>query len=338
MKRPEIERALDAADPKIRCYLLYGPDESGSRALSARLGKAMGADAERIDIAPATLKADPARLADEAASTSLFGGARWIRVEGAGEESLAAVAALLDAAAAGNPVVLIGGALKKDAKLVRLIEGNPAAVGFLSRAPEGEEAARIATTIAREAGLRIDADLGRRLADASGGDRAILAGEIAKLALYVDATPEAAREATHADYDAIGADAGEADTAKLLDALFGGDEAGLAHELSHAAADGSDGITMVRAVLRRLLPMVAARAVMEGGASAPAAIDVAARHLFWRDKEVMARDLPRWSAIRLAAAVDRMSAMERTLKSSRGPGPIAANELLHAMARSARRR
>ena len=36
----------------------------------------MGAEAERVDLSGAELKADPARLADEAASISLFGGAR----------------------------------------------------------------------------------------------------------------------------------------------------------------------------------------------------------------------------------------------------------------------
>jgi len=30
-----LRRALDSADPDIRFYLLYGPDEAGSRALAA---------------------------------------------------------------------------------------------------------------------------------------------------------------------------------------------------------------------------------------------------------------------------------------------------------------
>ena len=81
-KSAAIERALDIADPSVRCYLLYGPDESGSRALAQRLVKALGPDAERIDIEAGRLASDPAILADEAASVSLFGGARHIRVEG----------------------------------------------------------------------------------------------------------------------------------------------------------------------------------------------------------------------------------------------------------------
>ena len=82
VKEPQITKALDNPDGTVRLYLLYGPDDSGSRALAARLERAMGPDAERIDLDGATLKEDPARLADEAASFSLFGDKRHIRVTG----------------------------------------------------------------------------------------------------------------------------------------------------------------------------------------------------------------------------------------------------------------
>lgn len=335
--RGEIERALGRADPALRCYLLYGPDESGSRALAGALAKALGDGAERIDLAPAQLKADPALLADEAAAVSLFGGARHIRVEGAGDDCLAAVEALLDAPAAGNPVVLIGGALRKDARLVKRLEGDAAALVFASYPPEGADADRIAAELARAVGLRLDGDCARRLAEAAGGDRAVLAREIDKLALYADADPAAPREATHAMIDAIGADASEADPGRLLDALFAGDTVALDRELARALAEGQDAIPRMRAVLRRLGAMLAARAEMARGASAKSAVERSARGMFWREKDALVRDLPRWSTPRLTAAVDRCAAMERTLKSARGPGGVAADQLLVAMARSVRR-
>ncbi|USI74292.1 DNA polymerase III subunit delta [Sphingomonas morindae] len=333
-----MERALAAPDPAVRCYLLYGPDESGSRALGAALATALGSEAERIDVTGAQLKADPALLADEAASNSLFGGRRFIRVEAAGEESVAAVEALLEAPAAGNPVLLIAGALKKDARLVKLLDAARNALVFASYAPEEADLARLAVALAREAGLAIDADLARRMVDACASDRAILASEILKLALYLDAAPDRPREAGHADLDAIGVDAGEADTSRLLDALFAGEARLLDRELSRAAAEGQDGIPLVRAALRRLLPMAQARAEMEAGAAPKAAVEKAARFLHWRDKDALALALPRWSPPRIAAAIERFAALERTLKSSRGPGPVAADQLLFTIARGMRRR
>ena len=81
--RAQIERGV-AAPAAHPFFLLHGPDQSGSRALARRIAAAMGAEAERIELSGAELRADPARLADEAASISLFGGARYILVEPAG--------------------------------------------------------------------------------------------------------------------------------------------------------------------------------------------------------------------------------------------------------------
>src|SRR3546814_19671149 len=72
--------------PALRLLLLHGPDEAGSRALGARYEKALGADHEHVDIPPAELKSDPARLADEAAATSMFGAGSLIRVTNIGED------------------------------------------------------------------------------------------------------------------------------------------------------------------------------------------------------------------------------------------------------------
>ena len=115
-----VRSALDRPPADIRLYLFHGPAESTGYVLAGRLAKALGAEAERIDLDGATLKSDPARLADEAAAISLFGGARFIRVSGAGEESLAAVEALLAAERAGNPVVMIAPSAKTTGKLVKL--------------------------------------------------------------------------------------------------------------------------------------------------------------------------------------------------------------------------
>ncbi len=337
-KSAAIERALDRADPAIRCYLLYGPDESGSRALAQRLAVAMGPDAERIDLDASRVAADPALLADEAASVSLFGGARHIRVEGVTDACLAAVEALLEAPAAGNPVVLLAGALRKDAKLVKRVDGDPAAMSFASYAPEGQDASRLAMTMAREQGLRLDPDLARRLADASGGDRAVLASEIEKLALYADATPEQPREASHAMLDAIGADNGEADVTRFVDAVLGGNEALLDAEITRLVEEGREGVGLIRSLLPQLVQLAAIRTEIDRGASPAQAVERAGRAIFWKQKEKMASYAARWPSARIARAIERVSAVGRDIMRATGPGPIAVEEELFTIARQAGRR
>jgi DNA polymerase-3 subunit delta len=250
--RAQIERALDGAGAEHRLYLLYGPDESSSRDLASRLARALGTEAERIDLDGATLKSDPARLADEAASISLFGGRRFLRVEPAGDESVEAVEALLSATAAGNPVVMIAGTLRKDSKLVKLALAHPAILAFASYAPEGGDADRLATAMARDAGLRVRPDVARRLASATGGDRALLAREIDKLALYLDAAPDRPRDLDHEALDALGAAIEEGDLSRLVEAVMGGDPAAADAELARLGGEGIEGIPILRALLRRL--------------------------------------------------------------------------------------
>ena len=136
-KPADFQRAM-ARPGETRLFLLHGPDEAGSRALVGRLGAAMGAGAERVDLKGADLKDDPARLADEAAAISMFGDARWILVEQAGDESVAAVEALLAAPVTESAVIAIGGALRKTSALLKHAESHRAALTYPSSVPEGQ--------------------------------------------------------------------------------------------------------------------------------------------------------------------------------------------------------
>ncbi len=337
-KSESIARALDRADPAVRCYLLYGPDESGSRALAARLAKAMGPDAERIDLDAARIAADPALLTDEAASISMFGGRRHLRVEGVTDACLDAVQALLEAPAAGNPVVLIGGALRKDSKLVKLVSDHASAIQFASWPPDAADIDRTAIDMARALGLRIDRDMARRLSAASGGDIAVLASEIEKLALYADATPEQPREANHAMLDAIGADTGDADITRFVDAVLDGDEAGLDGEITRLIESGREGVGLVRVLLPQLIQLAAIRHEIDRGMAPAQAVDKAGRGLNWQRKARVAGYAARWTSPRIARAIDRISSAGRDIMRGGGAGPVVVDAEIFIIARQASRR
>ena len=337
VKRGEIERALKAPGDTL-FFLLHGPDESGSRALSAMLGKAMGPEAERVELSGADLKADPARLSDEAASFSMFGGARWILVEPAGDECMPAVEALIEAApAGGNPVVLVAGALKPSSRLLKLAVGERRAMAFASYVPDAREADRLVADMAREAGLIVRGDVARRIAEGSGGNRAVIAQELTKYALWADASPEAPKPIDHDAVDAVGAAAEEGDLTRLVDSVAGGDPKALEAELSRLHAEGREGIPLIRAVLRRMSLLARLRAEVEAGNSVAAVMASAGKSLFWKDKETVAVQLSRWRAALLAKCVSRLVDAERQVKAPGGLGPIAVDEELFAICRQAAR-
>ena len=102
VKPAELERVsrLDH-----RFILLTGPDDATMGALATRLTGLAGKEAERLDLTSSQMSQDPSLLAAEAASMSLFAGARVIRLDisGSGDDCLAAVEALLGADSAINP-------------------------------------------------------------------------------------------------------------------------------------------------------------------------------------------------------------------------------------------
>lgn len=335
--RADVERALAARGGDFRFFLLCGPDRSSSEALAGALAKAMGADAERIDLTGAELRGDPARLADEAASISMFGEARHIRIDPAGEEILGAVEALLEAPAAGNPVVAVAGDLAKTSKLLKLASDHAAAMAFVSYLPDARDARRLAFELGQSAGLRLGPDQAARLADASGGDRAILSAEIEKLALYADASPERPREATHAMIDALGAESDEGDAGEAVNFALDGDARALDAELARIDSVGGEPIVLVRALLRRLTQLARLRAEVERGNSAQSVVARARPPVFWKERDRTVAQLQRWRGDTLARAIARALAAERALKGGGGAGTAAAAEELFALARQAQR-
>ena len=332
----QIRAALERPGTDIRLYLLHGPDEAGADQLARTLARALGPDAERIDLDPATLKSDPARLADEAAALSLFGGRRFIRVTGAGEECVPAANALLEAPRAGNPAVLIAPAVRTSAKIVKLAQGSPAAMAHGCYVPEGANAERLASQLARAHGLRPTGRSAARLVAASGGDRAVMQREVEKLAQFLDADADRVRELDDAALDAIGADRGEAEIGRVVSSAVAGDVAMLGGELRRLGDAGVSPIPVLRALVRQLILLSDIRAEVERGSRADAAME---RHrIFPRDRDAMTRALGRWDAPRLAAAVTTACRAERAVIAAGTAGEVLAEAAILRLAGRAARR
>jgi DNA polymerase-3 subunit delta len=329
----QIRAAIDAANPDIRLYLLHGPDESGAQEYAARLARVMGPDAERVDLEPATLRSDPARLADEAASLSLFGGKRHIRVTGIGEESLEAIDLLLAAERSGNPVVAIAPNIKSSARVVKLALASPHAMALACYLPEGGDAERLVTAIAREHGLRSTGDSAARIAHASAGDRAVMTREIEKLALYLDAAPERPRPLDDEAVDLLGADLGDSEMGRAIDAAIDGQPDALADELARLEEAGMSPIPVLRQLVRRLMTLAELRGEIDAGANPTQVIE----KVFFRERPAMGRALRTWQATRIVDAISRAREAERAIMAPGNAGTVLAHAAILTIARMAAR-
>jgi len=334
--KASICRAVDQPGPRTRFYLFYGPDESQSRALGTRLITALAAS--KLGLSAGDIKAEPGSLATEASAMSLFGERRAIWIEPAGDDITEGVDTLLHADAVESAVIAIGGPLRKTSTLVKLAEASPLALAYAAYLPEGQDAERMIIDLGRTLGLKVSPPVATRIADASGGDQAIVSQELRKFALYADASPHTPKELDHSVLDAVGADSSEGDFLKLADFALRGDLEGLAEELARLPVGGSEAIPIVRSLQRRLLMLAPIRARVERGERVDAAMTSAGRALFWKDKPLVENMLRRWSAEDIAKAAERAAALERELMFTDAPQREALGEELIAIARKARRR
>jgi DNA polymerase-3 subunit delta len=332
--KANIGRSVDQPNRDIRFYLFHGQDESQSRALGSRLCEALGAS--RFLISAGSIKSDPASLPDEAGAMNLFGGVRVVWIEPATKDIEEGVIALLEGPASESPVVAIAGALPKTSGLLKLAEASPLALAFASYAPEGQDAERMVIDIGRRYGLKVAPPVAARVADAAGNDQAIVAQELQKLALYLDASPHSPKELDHDAIDAVGADNSEGDFQRLADLALTGNVGELAGALARLPAAGSEAIPVVRSLQRRLLMLAPARARVERGERPDAVMTSLGRALFWKDKPVVEQLLKKWRAADLATIAERTGRLERELMFIPVPDREALGEELLAIARKAR--
>jgi DNA polymerase-3 subunit delta len=328
-----VRAALAAPSPDIRFVLLHGPDEAGARSLADGLASAMGPDAERVDLAPAALKSNPGLLADEAASMSLFGSARHIRIAGAGEEVLEALTLLLAAEHAGNPVVVLAPSLRTTAKVVKLALDSRRALAHACYEPNAAEAERLVIDLARREGLQPDRGVARRPPRRSGGDRAVMAREVEKLALFLDAAPDRPKPLDDAAVDAIGADLVDADSDVFAAAVTGGRVAVAGDLLTQLAESGQSAVPWLRALVRRLITLAELRRESAGGGDLGAALK---RHRIHFSQEAeMRAAVSRWTPDRIAAAMDAIRRAERAMMGSATAGDVLARSAALDVARQA---
>ena len=329
-----IGRAVDQPADAVRFYLFHGQDESQSRALAARLAEALGAT--RFIMSAGAIKTDPASLVDEAGAMSLFGSKRVVWIEPATKDIEEGIAALLEAPPRESPVVGIAGSLPKTSALLKLAEASPLAIAYASYPPEGQDAERMVIDLGRRFGLDISPPVAARLADSAGNDQAVVAQELQKIALYVEASPQAPKELDHNAVDAIGAENAEGDFQRLADLAMTGSLDQLADELARFPAGGSEAIPVIRSLQRRLLMLAPLRARVERGERVDGILASLGRSLFFKDKPKVQRMLSKWSAQDLATVADRTGKLERSLIFTAAPDREALGEELLAIARKAR--
>ena len=248
-------RGAPASARGCRIFFFCGPDEAGASAAAQRVVEALPDPGERVELAGADLRRDPALLGDEARSTSLFGGNRHIWVRASGDDAHDALQFLVETAAAGAgeaaPVIVVATSATDKSRTAKLLEKRPDALVAMFHPPDLAAVSQAVRAMADAAGLRLGGDLAERIARGAGLDVRLAQSEIDKLALYVGADPQAPRAASIEDHAAIGASTEEDGLAPLVNAVLSGELPKIADEVRRMRELGLNPVGVALALERR---------------------------------------------------------------------------------------
>lgn len=330
VKAGDIRAAMQRPPSDIICYLLYGPDESTSAEFAAGLSKAFGEDAERIDFTGPELKNDPAKLADEAASMSLFGEKRYIRVTCNGDECLAAIEGLLESENTENPAIIVATGMTDKGKVAKLAAASKRAMACLSYVPDAGEMAGLISEMGRTKGVQIPRELAAQIAAYTGMDRRLALQEVEKLSLYLDASPNSPQTVDPDIALALRAETEDEAMGPLINCVLGGDLKNLGSELSRMGAAGISEVGLVLALQRRAVQLAGLASKMGNNANIASFVDAESRRgpIFWKEKPDYVRQLGSWRPAALARLNERLIELHRNMmQSSQSTSQLLRNEL-----------
>ena len=342
MKASQKDFKVLAAKAAHTAHVFYfcGPDEAGAHDAAHAIAALLPDPGERIELTGAELKKDPVRLGDEARSMSLFGDKRHIWVRASGDEAHDAVANLLAGEGEACPVLIVASSASDKSRTAKLLSPRPDALVAMFYPPDLRSVAEAVKIMGDRAGVQLAGDLAERIARGAALDTRLAQSEVTKLALYLDASPEAPRKADVAALDAIGAPTEDDGFTTLVNVVLEGDLGKLTGELRRMRELGMSPVGLLLAFERRAaqLAQLAARLGPRGDVHALLEAEVQARRVFWKDRRDLTDQLKRWRGKRLARLVARLAALHRALLGNSQSAELLLAQGLSDIARFAAQR
>ena len=321
-------------------FYFCGPDEAGAHDAAHTIAALLPDPGERIELTGSELKKDPVRLGDEARSVSLFGDKRHIWVRASGDEAYDAIANLLDGTGEACPVLIVASSASDKSRIAKLLSPRPDALVAMFYLPDLRSVTDTVRDMAGAAGVILGGDLAERIARGAALDTRLAQSEVTKLALYLDASPEAPRKADMQALDAIGAPTEDDGFSALVNVVLGGELGKLASELRRMRELGMSPVGLLLAFERRVaqLAQLAARLGARGDVHALLEAEVQSRRVFWKDRRDLTDQLKRWRGKRLARLVARLTALHRGLLGNSQNAELLLAQGLSEIARFAAQR
>jgi DNA polymerase-3 subunit delta len=306
LKAHQVARFLEAPDLTAGIYLAYGTDsglvrECGRRLLDFHAGDHPDPMA-LVSLDASELDSDPSRLATEARTAPMFGGARIIRLRAAPKSLADTLSELLDDLPDAIIIIESAANLSPRDKLRAIIEKSPHARALPCYADSGESLSALIRKTLSEAGIQPDPDVVPTLVDMLGNDREITRSELEKLVLF------AARNKALTRHDVLNLCGDNAALAmdQVADATATGHAEKLDAALARAGAAGIDAQRLLATTLQHFAALRRWRAEVDSGQNPRAVLDSARPKPHFSRTASLEQQLRLWNDDGLANACARL--------------------------------
>ena len=330
MKLPaqRIAAYLRAPDTGARAALIYGPDAGLVKERADVLAAAICpdvADAFRVaELTGDALADDPTRLNDEAASLSLVGGRRLVRVRAADDAVGALFERFFKAPPPGDAFILVeAGDLAPRSSLRRVFESAKEAAAIACYLDGPREIGELAREVLGARRIAVKPEAMQYLTAHLGGDRQVSRRELEKLALYAG---DGGRVGEAEVIASIG-DSAELTIDDVVYAAAEGDAPQLERALNRAFGEGAQPVTILRAALRHFQRLHLAGSRLAVGQSEEEALRLRPP-LFFKLVDRFKRQLRSWPPARAATTLEALHAAEAEAKTTGFPAETICREAL----------
>jgi DNA polymerase-3 subunit delta len=338
VKSHEADRFVAAPPKSLEVALVFGPDAGLVQERTEKLLKTVVSDLtdpfNSIDLNEATLLADPARLADEAAAISMLGGRRVIRVRGAGNDLADLFESFLESHVGDTLVVLEAGDLAKSSALRKLFEGDKAAAAIACYADSARDLSDVVRDELRAQGFTLAPGAVEEAVARLGSDRGVTRRELEKLVLYAHGQ----KQITADDIRAVMGDESQARSESAFDAAGSGDFVRLDLELERLWVADIQPAQVIRGAMGHFQRLMLAKEGMARGEQ----IDAVMRKFFppihFSRADSFKAQARNWNAERLADALDMLLEAESLSRTTAVPAHAVTGRTLLNIAALAKAR
>jgi DNA polymerase III subunit delta len=333
MKLSTAQVAGFLRDPgRARVVLLHGEDEGLIRERARDLTKLVaGSLNDPFRVAELDRDAWP-NIAAEAAAISMVGGRRVIRLRDITDAVTDFIRAALKSA--GDALIVLEAPALGKGRLRTLVEGAPDGAAIACYAEDGRALQELIRGMLAQSGVSAEPEAIGWLAEALGGDRAVVRAETEKLALLAGAGGRVDLEmARSCAGDSAGASADEGVLAATRGNAIGTDRS-----IESAMAEGLNGIALIRMLISHLQRLHQASLHIRAGLSAADAVRTLRPPVFFKAQPSVMAALSLWSPEALARALEEARQVEIACKQTGSRPELLTRRFAAGLARQAQAR